>query len=46
MPDIFNLENQTLTLSLSDDQTGKTYPYIIVSKPDLYVLSFEPTDKE
>jgi hypothetical protein len=46
MPDIFNLENQTLNLSLSDDQTGKTYPYIRVTKPDLFVLSFEPTDKD
>ena len=24
MPDIYNLENQTLTLSFSDDKTGKT----------------------
>jgi hypothetical protein len=46
LPDIFNLENQTLTLSLSDNQTGKTYNFITVSMPDLSFLLFEPIDKD
>ena len=46
MPDIINLENQTLALSLSDDKTGKTYPFITVCMEDLLFFSFEPTDKD
>jgi hypothetical protein len=46
LPDIINLENQTLFLSLSDQKTDKTYPFITVRKPDLLELTFEPKDKE
>ena len=33
-------------MSLTDDETGKTYPFITVSTPDLSVLTFDPTDKD
>ncbi len=46
LPDTFDLENQALALSLSEDQTGRTYPFITVSMPDLFVLTFEPTNKD
>jgi hypothetical protein len=45
LPDIFNLENQPLTLSLSDNKTGNSYPFIAVSMPQISTLTFEPTDK-
>jgi hypothetical protein len=35
LPDISNLEKQPLTLSLSDNKTGYTYPFITVSMPHL-----------
>ncbi len=46
LPDNFDLENQALALSWSEDQTGRTYPFITVSMPDLLVLTFEPTNKD
>ena len=46
LPDIFNLENQTLTLSLTDNKTGHTYPFITISMADPRFLLFEPIDKE
>jgi hypothetical protein len=45
LPYILNLEKQPLTLSLSDNKTGYTYPFITVSMPHLSFLTFEPTDK-
>jgi hypothetical protein len=44
LPHIYNLENQNLTLSLSDEFTGITYPFITVIKcePDLFNLTFYP----
>ena len=44
LPDIYNLENQTPTLGVYDNQTNKTYPFITVSEPDILVLTFEPTN--
>ena len=46
LPNIYNLENQTLTLSLCDNQTNKTYPFITVSEPDILDLTFEPKDTD
>jgi hypothetical protein len=44
LPDIYNLENQNLALNFIDYETGKTYPFIKVSEPDILDLTFEPTD--
>jgi hypothetical protein len=44
LPDNYTLENQPLTLSISDNKTANTFPFITVSMPDLSFLTFEPTN--
>jgi hypothetical protein len=44
LPDILNIENQTLSLSFTDYNTSKPLPFITVNMENSS-LTFEPTNR-
>jgi hypothetical protein len=48
LTNIISIEDKNLDFSLSHNQAVETFPFITVikSKPDLFLLTIEPTDKQ